>query len=131
MNEDGKYTVVWKSGKIENSLSPVWGLTKISMAALCNGDLHRPLLLELFDWDSNGKHDSMGQVETSVHSILASGEAQMEVIEPDKMKSKKGYTHSGHLVAGQASIEHRPTFTDVRSARIVFPLRRFIVLRSF
>lgn len=62
MNEDGNYTVVWKSSKVDNSLSPVWPAAKIAMSALCNGDLHRPLKLEIFDWDSNGKHQSMGHV---------------------------------------------------------------------
>lgn len=61
-NEDGNYTVVWKSDKIDNTLSPVWAAAKIPMHALCNGDVHRPLRIEIFDWDSNGKHQSMGAV---------------------------------------------------------------------
>jgi len=62
LNEDNKYTVVWKSEKIDNSLSPNWAPAKISMAALCNGDRYRPLRMEIFDWDSNGKHQTMGVV---------------------------------------------------------------------
>jgi hypothetical protein len=62
MNEDGKHTVVWKSDKIDNSLSPVWPMVKIPMHSLCNGDVNRPLKLEIFDWDSNGKHQTMGHV---------------------------------------------------------------------
>lgn len=57
--------MVWKSTKIDNSLNPIWAATKIPMGALCNGDVHRPLKLEIFDWDSNGKHESMGQVYIS------------------------------------------------------------------
>lgn len=157
MNEDGKYTVVWKSNKVDNSLSPVFPAAKITMSSLCNGDVHRPLKIEIFDWDSNGKHQSMGvvspsciacltvgsgcmsmqilslvlqllsplclhctsflrhcnQVETSVNAMLTSGEAPMDVIEAEKVKTKKTYTNSGHLIAGAAHIEHRPTFTDV------------------
>jgi hypothetical protein len=33
------------------------------MSSLCNGDVHRPIRIEIFDWDSNGKHQSMGQVQ--------------------------------------------------------------------
>mmetsp|Transcript_27422 Transcript_27422/g.54902 ORF Transcript_27422/g.54902 Transcript_27422/m.54902 type:complete len:538 (-) Transcript_27422:249-1862(-) len=112
MNEDGQYTVVWKSSKIDNSLNPVWGTVKISMNSLCNGDVHRPLKIEIFDWDSNGKHDTMGHVETSVQAMISNPEAQMDVIEPAKVKTKKTYTNSGHLVAGGAHIEHHPTFTQ-------------------
>ena len=168
MNEDGQYTVVWKSSKIDNSLNPVWGTVKISMNSLCNGDIHRPLKIEIFDWDSNGKHDTMGhvsaavwalcvygelfeyhcrnllymytffiyiiidkcvsisaliffasiiveQVETSVQAMISNPEAQMDVIEPAKVKTKKTYTNSGHLVAGGAHIEHHPTFTQASS----------------
>ena len=70
MNEDGKYTVVWKSNKVDNNLSPVFQAAKISMSSLCNGDVHRPLLIEIFDWDSNGKHESMGVVGLHTETIL-------------------------------------------------------------
>ncbi|KAJ1429331.1 copine-8-like protein [Ochromonadaceae sp. CCMP2298] len=110
MNEDGAQTVVWKSGKIDNSLSPIYAQVKIPMTSLCNGDIYRPLKIEIFDWDSNGKHDSMGCVDTSVNEMLTSGGEPMPVIEESK-QSKKNYKNSGHLKA-VASIEHRPTFTD-------------------
>jgi hypothetical protein len=35
------------------------------------------------------------------------------VIEPEKVKTKKTYTNSGHLVAGGVHVEHHPTLTDV------------------
>ncbi|KAJ1441132.1 Copine-domain-containing protein [Ochromonadaceae sp. CCMP2298] len=111
MNEDGTQTVVHKSTKIDNSLNPIWALTKIPMTSLCNGDIYRPLKIEIFDWDSNGKHDTMGSVDTSVNEMLTSGDAPMPVIEAAKV-SKKSYKGSGHLLATRASIEHRPTFTD-------------------
>ena len=70
MNEDGKYTVVWKSNKVDNNLSPVFQVAKISMSSLCNGDVHRPLQIEIFDWDSNGKHETMGVVSLCVFVLL-------------------------------------------------------------
>ncbi len=70
LNEDGAYTVVWKSEKIDNSLNPVWATVKIPMHVLCNGDKYRPLKLEIFDWDSNGKHDTMGHVRLCYYSTL-------------------------------------------------------------
>lgn len=70
LNEDGQYTVVWKSDKIDNDLSPVWPAIKIPMSTLCNGDVHRPLKLEIFDWDSNGKHDFMGHVSLRPPAVI-------------------------------------------------------------
>lgn len=49
---------------------------------------------------------------------LAGG--QMHVIEPEKVKNRKGYTNSGHLVAEGAYIEKRPTFTQVQHLPGVF-----------
>jgi hypothetical protein len=45
--------------------------------------------------------------------MISNAEGEMAVIEPEKQKSKKGYTNSGHLIAGGAHIEHRPTLTQV------------------
>lgn len=70
LNEDGSYTVVWKSVKIDNSLNPIWAPVKIPMSALCNGDVHRPLKIEIFDWDSNSKHQSMGIVSMSGQCVV-------------------------------------------------------------
>lgn len=61
------------------------------------------------------------QVETSVNALVTSGDAQLPVIEADKAKSKKGYTNSGHLIAGGAHIEHHPTLTQVRTVIIRIP----------
>ena len=106
--------MVWKSNKIDNNLNPHWGQAKIALSRICNADLYRPIKLEIFDWDSNGQHDSMGCVETSVNDLLQGGDRKYPVIEEAK-KKKKGaaYKDSGHLIAKGVSIEHHPTFTDV------------------
>ncbi len=44
--------------------------------------------------------------------VQNNGIAEM-VIEPEKVKSKKGYTNSGTLTASNVIIEAHPTFTDV------------------
>lgn len=77
LNEDGSHTVVWKSTKIDNSLNPIWAPAKIPMSALCNGDVHRPLRIEIFDWDKSGKHQSMGVVS---HTVLLSVIVEVAVI---------------------------------------------------
>ena len=62
-----------------------------------------------------------------MNAMLTSNEANMEVIEPDKKAKNKKYTNSGHLSAKSVSIEHRPTFTDVR---ILLLISMFVVLYS-
>lgn len=112
MSEDGNYTVVFKSNKIDNTLNPKWREVKIPMTQLCNNDLYRPLKIEIMDWDSNGKHDSMGIVETTANGLLQANGSPIPVIEEEKKKKKKSYTNSGHLIASHVTVEHHPTFTQ-------------------
>lgn len=111
INEDGSWTYVWKSSTIDNSLNPKWNPTKIAMSTLCNGDLDRPLKIDILDWEKNGKHNYMGTVETSCRQLLTSNGGGFNVIEPEK-KKKKGYVNSGTLVASNVIVEYNPTFTE-------------------
>jgi hypothetical protein len=56
-------------------------------------------------------------VDTSVKRIVQNNGVAEMVIEPEKMKSKKGYTNSGTLTATNVLIESHPTFTDVSKNR--------------
>ena len=97
-----------------NYLSFVCVAQKISMALICNGDIDRPLKIELYDHDKHGKHVFMGQVDTSVRALMESSGAAINVIDPQK-QAKKGdkYLNSGTLHATYCYIEENPTFTDV------------------
>ena len=81
---------------------------------MCNGDLDRPLKIEIWDHDSNGKHDSMGSVETNVRTMITNHGVPMNVID-QKDKAKKGakYVNSGTLTAKDAMVETHPTFSQV------------------
>ena len=54
------------------------------------------------------------KVDTSVSRMVRNNGIAEMVIEPEKVKSKKGYTNSGTLTATNVVIESHPTFTDVR-----------------
>jgi len=42
------------------------------MVTLCNGDMDRPLKIEVFDWEKSGKHVFMGLVNVSVRDLVNS-----------------------------------------------------------
>ena len=42
----------------------------VSVQQLANGDMHRPLRIEVWDYESDGKHDAMGMVETSLAEMV-------------------------------------------------------------
>jgi hypothetical protein len=62
MNEDGTYTKVWENTKVDSNLNPSWAAARIPMTQICNGDIERPLRVEIWDWEKSGRHNFMGQV---------------------------------------------------------------------
>ena len=114
MNEDGSWTPVWQNERVDNNLNPRWKEVIIPITLICNGDLMRPLKIEIFDHEKSGKHVSMGQIETSVQALIESNGAAINVIEPEK-QAKKGakYVNSGTFHASNCYLQHNPTFADV------------------
>ena len=90
------------------------------MSLLCNGDVDRPLRIEVMDWDKNGKHEQIGQVDTSVRALLDSNGHALHIIDPVR-KAKKGakYLNEGTLHATYTYVEQNPTFADVSMACIL------------
>jgi hypothetical protein len=112
LSEDGSYLPCWKNSKIDNNLNPVWPPARIPLQVLCNGDIDRPLRIDVWDWESSGRNQYMGVVSTSVRQLLDSRGAAMNVIEPEKQKKSKSYVNSGTLTASNAMIEINPTLAE-------------------
>ncbi len=39
------------------------------MQLLCNGDITRPIKVEVLDWSRNGKHELIGFITTSIEEL--------------------------------------------------------------
>jgi Ca2+-dependent lipid-binding protein len=115
LQEDGSYIPCWKNDKIDNNLNPVWPVARIPLVTLCNGDIDRPLRIEVWDHENSGKHQFMGQVNTSVRALIDSRGAGINIIEPEKQKKSKSYTNSGTLSVNNCHIELNPTMAQVCS----------------
>ena len=50
---------------MKDDLSPKWEPATVDVNALCDGDLDRKVQIAVFDWESSGKHQSMGVFETA------------------------------------------------------------------
>ena len=118
IREDGTYQLVWKSEPVMNNLSPTFPHARIPLMTICNGDIERPLIIEVMDWEKSGNHQFMGAVHTTVKGLMDSGGKPFSIIE-DKKKGtsigtvfKKPYVNSGQLFATNCSVEIHPTFTD-------------------
>ena len=109
------WSVVKRSEIIMKNLSPVWQPFEISAKLLCNGDHERPLKIDVYDWDSDGTHDYIGSLNTTLSKLQLNAIEQTGIpVINDEKKRKKGdkYKNSGILYIAQCQIESRPTFVE-------------------
>jgi hypothetical protein len=58
--EDGTWLKVHSTEYIRDNLNPIWRPFTISMQQICNSDPHRPVKIECWDYDNDGRHDFIG-----------------------------------------------------------------------
>ena len=105
--------MVHETARIDNNLNPRFNDISIPMVSLCNGDVDRPIRIEIWDHESSGKHQYMGTVETSVRAMMSNEGQPLNVIEAEKRAKKKDYVNSGTLTIQHPRIEPHPSFVDV------------------
>lgn len=70
---DGAGGLTWdnvhRSDVVQDNLSPKWKDAIVSLSVLNQGDLSKPIMITVFDNESDGKHVLMGSVETSVEAL--------------------------------------------------------------
>ncbi|KAB1994745.1 hypothetical protein ES319_D13G118500v1 [Gossypium barbadense] len=67
LTESGKYVPICKTDVINNNLNPVWRPLYLSMQQF--GSKDNPLLIECFNFNSNGNHVLIGQLHKSVSEL--------------------------------------------------------------
>lgn len=104
-------TVVYRSEHINNHLNPYWAPFSLSLEELCYCDLNWPLKLTVFDYQENGSHRVIGEVETTTQLLSqaiafrgnADREKALEIFGESKSKSRHLKTR-GLLVILKADI---------------------------
>jgi copine 1/2/3 len=84
------------------------------LGTLCGSDPTTPLVITAFDWDSDGSHDVIGSVTTSLKDMqerAEKGSSPLALVNPKKA-GKKGYSNSGQLIIKKANVVRVPTFLD-------------------
>lgn len=112
-NEDGTYTIVHRSEEIKVTLNPEWDRFTVSISDLCNGDLDREILIEVLDWNANGRHNFIGKCTTTARELEENRSFTWELINPKKQQKKgKKYRNSGELHLNFSQKERRYTFIE-------------------
>ncbi|TPX62249.1 hypothetical protein PhCBS80983_g00457 [Powellomyces hirtus] len=116
--EDGTSSVVYRSKHILKTLDPTWPPAVVPISTLCNGDLDRQLIFEVYDWDKNGSDDLIGSFSASANELLGSREMmgaqrkEYALINQKKKSKKKNYKCSGYFQVLQFHLEEVPSFLD-------------------
>ena len=112
---------VYRSKPVMNNLNPEWEAFSIPMDQLCNGDRSKPILIEVFDWEKSGKHQTMGSFETNVNGLIAakimqnpSNPKEVPLTSAFTVRNKKNKDF-GKIVVTQASVSNGST-KDQQSA---------------
>ena len=71
---------VFKTETVMNNLNPKWHEIVVSVQGLCNGDLTRAILFEVFDYDADGSHDFIGSVTASIADLTTGGIRRLGLI---------------------------------------------------
>ena len=112
-NEDGSYTLVHKSEVIKVTLNPKWSRFTASVSDICNGDVDREILVQVYDWNKNGRHVEIGSTMTTVRELENNVGHRWGLVN-EKIKRKKGskYKNSGVLSLNYSLLEKRYTFIE-------------------
>jgi hypothetical protein len=106
VREDGSWVRIYQSPVIPKTLNPTWQAAEMSVQSLCNGDHARPLRIVVYDHDSDGSHDYMCEMETSLGAILEKQGTALTLKDVKKGKNR------GSLVVKSAEFFRQPTFLD-------------------
>jgi hypothetical protein len=61
---------VFRSYTVDNNLSPIWGESAIELSVLCGGNMQQKCRLVVYDFEKNGRHESMGSYQFSVNDMV-------------------------------------------------------------
>ncbi|CAB1334707.1 unnamed protein product [Coregonus sp. 'balchen'] len=115
INDDDTLQLVHRTETVMNNLNPVWKTFKTSLNSLCSGDHDRPLKCTVWDWDSNGKHDFIGEYQATfkeMRGAMDGRQVQWECINSKYQIKKKNYKNSGIVILNQCKIIKMHSFLD-------------------
>ncbi|GAB1607454.1 copine-8-like [Argonauta hians] len=113
-NEDNSFTAVHKTEFIRKTLNPTWKPFSLMANVLCNGDYHRVIKVECYDWDRDGGHDFIGEFTTNLQTLMrgAGPDNIYQLINPNKRARKKNYKNSGEVRLLFCKVETIHSFLD-------------------
>ncbi|XP_016893394.1 copine-4-like [Cynoglossus semilaevis] len=115
LNDDATLQLVYRTETVMNNLNPAWKTFKVSLNSLCSGDHERKLQCTVWDWDSNGKHDYIGEFEATfkeMRGAIDGRQVQWPCMNSKYKVKKKNYKNSGIVILNQCKVIKMHSFLD-------------------
>uniref|UniRef100_A0A674D450 Copine 7 n=1 Tax=Salmo trutta TaxID=8032 RepID=A0A674D450_SALTR len=107
INDDGTEQLVHRTEVIKNNLNPVWEPFKVSLISLCSCDEDRKLKCLVWDYDSRGKHDFIGEFYATfreMQKIGSGSKVTWDCMNPKYKLKKKNYKNSGVVILSDLKV---------------------------
>ncbi|XP_052584028.1 copine-7 isoform X3 [Peromyscus californicus insignis] len=115
VNDDGSEQLVYRTEVVKNNLNPVWEPFKLSLNSLCSCEETRPLKCLVWDYDSRGKHDFIGEFTTTfteMQKAFEEEQAQWDCVNAKYKQKKRNYKNSGVVVLTDLKLHRVHSFLD-------------------
>ncbi|XP_036159423.1 copine-7 [Myotis myotis] len=115
VNDDQSEQLVYRTEVVKDNLSPVWEPFKVSLNSLCSCEETRPLKCLVWDHDSRGKHDFIGEFATTfaeMQTAFAEDQAQWECVNAKYKQKKRHYRNSGLVILADLKFSRVYSFLD-------------------
>ncbi|KAK1163513.1 copine-7 [Acipenser oxyrinchus oxyrinchus] len=115
INEDESEQLVHRTEVIKNNLNPVWDSFKVSLSSLCSCDEKKKLKCLVWDYDSRGKHDFIGEFYTTfgeMQKIVGGNTVSWDCVNPKYKIKKRNYKNSGVVILSELKLHREHSFLD-------------------
>ncbi|KAM8876155.1 copine-7 [Synchiropus splendidus] len=115
VNDDDTEQLVHRTEVIKNNLNPVWEPFKVSLISLCSCDEDRKLKCLVWDYDSRGKHDFIGEFYATfreMQKISSGNKVSWDCVNPKYKQKKRNYKNSGVVILTELKLHRVYSFLD-------------------
>ncbi|XP_078256981.1 copine-7 isoform X2 [Rhinoraja longicauda] len=115
INDDESEQLVYRTEVIKNNLNPVWESFKVSLSSLCSCDEKRQLKCLVWDYDSRGKHDFIGEFYSTFQELrkaMGENKVHWDCVNPKYKAKKRHYKNSGTVILKDCKLHRVYSFLD-------------------
>eukprot|EP01083_Nonionella_stella_P092710 259600_1 len=110
---DGQWASVYKSEHFHKTYTPNWKRFKVETRRLCHGDMHRPILIKIWDWNRDAVPDYACEIQTTLSGLIDMTTLNLKQWDAKKKKYKsKNY---GQIMIKYANVIKKYSFTSFLS----------------